>query len=470
MQGGDWRLDPDLTAYVSGVGRKLAATSARPNLPYEFVILNNSVPNAWALPGGKIAINHGLLLELDNEAQLAAVMAHEIVHAAARHGAQQMERGILLQGVVAAAAIGTHGSRYADLAVGSAALGAQLISRKYGRDAEAEADRYGMQNMLRAGYDPRAAVALHETFVRLSNDKHPNWLEGLFASHPPSQDRVEANRRTAAELLAGSNTGGDVFLDRWQRATARLRASRDAYAAHDLAREQLAQQALSAALASIETAISAEPNESRFHALHGAIHHAQHRYRDAIASYDLAIQLDKSWFANYVGRGLARKSAGNRGGARRDFDHSLDLLPTSVAHYELGRLAEARGEPEAAISHYAAIASTQSEHSEAAAHSLARIQLPRQPGRYLHVRVAVNTSRFVSFEIENRSPFAVHQLEVEITRRDTAGAVVSTRRVALQETLQPGGLLRKQTDIGPIHSDQQLRAFAIVVVQALPAK
>ena len=99
MQGGDYTLDPQLTAYVAEVGQSLAAVSDRA-LPYEFVVLNSSVPNAWALPGGKIAVNRGLLVELQSEAELAAVLGHEIVHAAARHGALAMQRGMLLQGAL----------------------------------------------------------------------------------------------------------------------------------------------------------------------------------------------------------------------------------------------------------------------------------------------------------------------------------------------------------------------------------
>jgi predicted Zn-dependent protease len=99
MQGGDYTLDPALTNYVEGVGQKVAAVSDRA-LPYEFVVLNSSVPNAWALPGGKIAVNRGLLMELQSEAELAAVLGHEIVHAAARHGALAM-RGMLLSALLA---------------------------------------------------------------------------------------------------------------------------------------------------------------------------------------------------------------------------------------------------------------------------------------------------------------------------------------------------------------------------------
>ncbi len=104
-QGGDYVTDPRVTEYVQQVGNRLAAVADR-RLPYEFVVLNSGELNAWALPGGKIAVNRGLLVELKNEAELAAVLSHEIVHAAARHGAQQMEKGQLLQIGAAIASIG----------------------------------------------------------------------------------------------------------------------------------------------------------------------------------------------------------------------------------------------------------------------------------------------------------------------------------------------------------------------------
>lgn len=78
-QGGDYILDPELTAYVQSIGNKLAAVSDR-QLPYEYAIINDSTPNAWAMPGGKIAFNRGLLYELNNEAELAAVMGLSLIH------------------------------------------------------------------------------------------------------------------------------------------------------------------------------------------------------------------------------------------------------------------------------------------------------------------------------------------------------------------------------------------------------
>ena len=196
-EGGVWQIDPELTRYVDYVGQRVARVSDR-DLPYEFVVLNNSVPNAWALPGGKIAVNRGLLLQLNNEAELAAVLGHEVVHAAARHGANAMQRGMILQGVVLATALTAADSDYANYIVGGAQLGSQLITTKYGREAELESDYYGMQYMARAGYDPRAAIGLQQTFVKLSDGQASGWLDGLFASHPPSMEEwlpTSARRR-----------------------------------------------------------------------------------------------------------------------------------------------------------------------------------------------------------------------------------------------------------------------------------
>jgi predicted Zn-dependent protease len=180
-----------LTVYVNQVGKKLASVSDRPQLPYEFVVLNNDVPNAWALPGGKMAINRGLLVHLQDEAQLAAVLGHEIVHAAARHGATQQTQNILIStGVmVAGVAASTQDSEYAGLAVGAVGVGANAWMSKYSRGHELEADKYGIEYMIRAGYDPMGAVELQETFVKLSEGRQSNWLEGRQPSDGGSQPR-----------------------------------------------------------------------------------------------------------------------------------------------------------------------------------------------------------------------------------------------------------------------------------------
>ncbi|MDZ7827574.1 MAG: M48 family metalloprotease [Gammaproteobacteria bacterium] len=333
MQGGPYTLDPELQDYVSRVGQRLAAVSDR-DLPYEFVVLNSSVPNAWALPGGKIAINRGLLSELDSEAELAAVLGHEIIHAAARHGAQAMERGMLTQGALVAASIGlsASGSEYADYALGAAQVGAQLVTQKYGRDAEREADRYGMIYMDRAGYDPAAAVDLQETFVRLSEGRAQNWLQGLFASHPPSRERVENNRAFAAEL--GSD--GEIGRDRYRQATAALRARQPGYEAAAEGREALAARNWDRALAKGREALQVEPAEARFHALVGDAHIGAGRHRQALEAYDRAVEQDDGYYAHWQSRGLANLALDRQDAARRDLEQATRLLPTAQSMNALG--------------------------------------------------------------------------------------------------------------------------------------
>jgi predicted Zn-dependent protease len=206
-EGGCLKDNPHITEYVRKVGQKLVDVSDRPNLPFEFVVLNNPVPNAWTLPGGKIAINSGLLKELKNEAELAAVLSHEIVHAAARHGAQSIERDAAMQLAVAGVNAASEDNEYHDMMMAGASLGATLLHFRYSREAEFEADKYGMKYMSKAGYDVNAAVELQKMFLRLSEGKESSWVEGLFASHPPSIERVKANERTAKKLPKGGYLG-----------------------------------------------------------------------------------------------------------------------------------------------------------------------------------------------------------------------------------------------------------------------
>jgi beta-barrel assembly-enhancing protease len=341
MQGGDFVLDPELARYVASVGQRLAAVSDR-DLPYEFAVLNSSVPNAWALPGGKIAINRGLLLELDSEAELAAVLGHEIVHAAARHSALAMQRGMLLQIPVLVGAVAAQRSNFGGLAVGAAAVGAQLIGQRYGRAAELESDEYGMEYMSRAGYDPQAAVSLQETFLRLSGGRDDQgWLAGLFASHPPSGERVEQNRRTAARLQAG----GEVGRERYQAAIATLRSTQPAYDAHDQGRAALADGQLSDAERLAAEALRLEPREGHFHALMGDVEFQRQNWRAAANRYGDAIARNDRFFYYHLRQGLARQRLGESQAAEVSLEASVRLLPTADAYFALGQLAEQRGEP-----------------------------------------------------------------------------------------------------------------------------
>jgi predicted Zn-dependent protease len=448
MQGGDYSFDAQLTAYVAGVGQKLAAVSDR-DLPYEFVVLNNSVPNAWALPGGKIAVNRGLLTELDNEAELAAVLGHEIVHAAARHGALAMQRGLLLQGAVLATTVAAQRGNFGGLAVGGANLGAQLLTQRNSREAELESDLYGMRYMAAAGYDPQAAVTLQETFVRLSeqNGGEQGRLAALFASHPPSAERVAKNRETAATLPRG----GDLGRDRYRAATATLRQRQPAYELYDKGRAALADGKVADSERFAEEAARLLPGEAQFHALLGDIDLQQKRYEDALRHYSDAVGRNDRFFYYHLQKGLVHRQLRQTDQARAELETSVKLLPTADAYYALGALAEQRGERSAALEHYGRAAQSQSAAGQAAQDAAVRLDLPANPGKYVAARGVLDGNGQLIVEIGNSTRVRLADVDVVVRYADSQGAVRQVSRRFAGE-LAPNQSARWATGLGPFSS------------------
>jgi len=414
-QGGQYKVDEQLTRYVNTVVERLAAVSDRP-LPYEIVVINDSTPNAWALPGGKMAINRGLLLELQNEAELAAVLGHEIIHAAARHGAKSVERSLLLQGAIMLTAIGSQDAEYGNYIVGAAGLGAQLIAQKYGRNTELEADLYGMEYMARAGYDPAAAISLQEKFVALNKGRQTSWLQGLFASHPPSAERVEQNRETAARIKAGSLRDWEIGEVRYRNALTYLASKADAYQAFDQARTLVSDKALDVAAGRVGQAIRQEPKEARFYGLKADILLRQGSIDDAIATYSKALAADSFYYEYYLGRGLAYARKGDRTRAQADLESSNQLLPTAMATNELGNLALATGNHSAAKRYYAEVAQSGGPLAQSARLAYVRLDLPENPAPYFRTSSGLRSGNFYAV-ISNQSGLALGGVTVLISAR-----------------------------------------------------
>lgn len=456
-QGGDFDIVPELTTYVNEVGQKLAAVADR-KLPYEFVVLNNPVPNAWALPGGKVAVNMGLLTELKSEAELAAVLGHEIVHAAARHGAKAQERGTLMQvGLAAAqigAAVGGVDANAANLALQGAGLGAQMIQQKYGRDQELESDEYGMKYMKLAGYDPQGAVTLQETFVRLSQQegaKGRSWLEGLFASHPPSEERVAKNRETATRLGAG----GELGVDRYTAKLAPLRKIEPAYEKFEQALAAARKKDLAGAESLVKEAIRIEPREGRFHEFLGELQLAQKQPQEAIPHYQKAIDLNPDYFGSYLGAGVAQYETGNKAKAEEWLTKSVDLLPTAPAAYYLGAIARDRGDRGKAMEYFRAAAGSNSAMGQRAAAEFIRMDLPQNPQNYVAAQGQFDAQGRLVVVVQNRSPAPLSGIQVTPVLVDGAGRVAQQGSpVVFRAVIQPGQQAAAQTGIGSVSQAQ----------------
>jgi beta-barrel assembly-enhancing protease len=178
-------LPSDISDYVSDLGKKIAASSDRPDLPYEFTVIDNPMVNAWCLPGGKIAINRGMLETLKTEGQLAFILAHEVAHANARHTAKSLESEVLYGG--------------ANFLLQPILT---VLSYKESRTFEAEADRLGITYLQRSGYDPKEAMGVHKIFAAL--DEEYGKKEGFFETHPSALQRAAMS----AEMLKILPSGG----------------------------------------------------------------------------------------------------------------------------------------------------------------------------------------------------------------------------------------------------------------------
>ena len=188
-------LDPDPRAQelVDRVGQRIVARSdaSRSNYPFEFhVLADQQTVNAFALPGGKVFMTAGLLHRLETEGQVAGVLGHEIVHVVGRHSAEHIAKTQLTQGLTGAAVIAAsdpNDSRSYQTAAMAALIG-QLITLKYGRNDELEADRLGVKFMAEAGYDPRAMVQVMHVLQEASKGGAP---PEFFSTHPNPERRIE---------------------------------------------------------------------------------------------------------------------------------------------------------------------------------------------------------------------------------------------------------------------------------------
>ena len=280
----------------------------------------------------------------------------------------------MLQGALVVTAVTAEGTPVAGSLMQGAQLAANLVNLKYGRDAEREADFYGTRILAQAGYDPHAAVTLQETFLKLSEGASSSWAEGLFASHPPSAERVANNRGLVETLRREGFTSGEYGADAYQAAIRQLKRDAEAYKLHDQATESDHRRQLRQGPRSDRSAIERRMRKPAFHGMRGEIRLRQKRYDDALTNFDRAIDRDRRFLCLLPGARHDRSAAlGQKAGAKSDLNASVELLPTTIAYLELGKIAESEGDREAAARYYDAAGQSQGPVGEEARARRARL-------------------------------------------------------------------------------------------------
>ncbi|MGB6338778.1 MAG: M48 family metalloprotease [Candidatus Aminicenantaceae bacterium] len=191
--------DADLARYVAALGKKLGALSHQPNLDYSIKVLDSPVVNAFAVPGGYVYLTRGILAYLNDEAELAGVVAHEIGHIAARHSAQQYSQAQVAQlGLGLGAMVSEKFRKYA----GIAQFGVGMLFLSFSRDDERQADALGVEYSSKAGYDANHMANLFVSLERLNPGEAQGGLPGWFSTHPNPPDRIAAIKRDTQEWRA----------------------------------------------------------------------------------------------------------------------------------------------------------------------------------------------------------------------------------------------------------------------------
>lgn len=251
--------DKKLNDYIDRTGKKMAARSHRTHMPYNFQVVNANYVNAYAFPGGSIACTRGILLSLDNEAELAALLGHELGHVNARHTAEQMSKGMLTQAVVGglAAAAGTQGAFYGNIASQLGQVGAGALLASYSRDNERQADALGMEYMVQSGYSSEGMVGLMDMLKSMGKHQ-PSAIELMFATHPMSQERYQTAVQTAGTRYKAAKKN-PLYRERYMDHTAGLRAKKGAIDQMQLAEKEMAEKNFSAADQHLRKALKKAP-------------------------------------------------------------------------------------------------------------------------------------------------------------------------------------------------------------------
>jgi len=250
--------DDAVNRYVSELGASLHQHSHRPNMPYNYRVLNANYVNAYTFPAGAMGVTRGIMVNMEDEAELAALLGHEIGHVTARHAAQRSGQGLLANVALMGVAMMAD-EQWAGLAMVGGQIGASALLASYSRDNEREADALGQEYMVRGGYPASGMTRLHR--VLLNQEKEaPSLIQTMFSSHPMSAERVATAERLATTQYANT-ANRPAQRERFMDSTASLRRIKPTIEACQRGEVAMSRKQLPQAQTAFAEAIKATPQD-----------------------------------------------------------------------------------------------------------------------------------------------------------------------------------------------------------------
>lgn len=282
--------DQRLNRYLQQVGAAMVPNTHRPQMPYRFQGVNATYVNAYAFPGGSIAATRGVLLSLESEAALCALLGHELGHVNARHTARQASKGMVAQAIVGGIGVvaGSKGQFYGQLASQLGMLGAGALLASYSRDMEREADRLGMTYMVRSGYGAEGMIQLM-TMLNSLHKENSTAVSLLFATHPMSQERYDTAVALANSEFSAAK-GKPLYRERYMDNTAGLRTLKPAIELFQQAEESMARKAYGQAETLYEQGLKIAPADYAGLLMMAKCQYVQKKYDQALRYAEQASQ------------------------------------------------------------------------------------------------------------------------------------------------------------------------------------
>ncbi|WP_457640209.1 beta-barrel assembly-enhancing protease [Persephonella sp.] len=338
--------DKEVQQYIKNLGEKIARHTPR-KLNYQFYLVNTQAVNAFALPGGFIFVNRGLILTLDKEDELAGVIAHELAHVNARHHARFLEKVYGMNILLSIAGIFAYQSKYGDILMNFGKIGAQLISLKWSRDQEKEADRLGVRFAYDAGYDPRGLLDTFKIFKKLGKVKQPEWL----LTHPLPDTRIKEVKQLIKQLDLSKKLIKDS--PQFHRIKAKLEKTKPSFDLYYKAKEKVAKDKKLAALELLDKSLEIYPENNASLTLKAFILLSEDKFEEGTQLAVKAASLDDMYFKPHFFAGYGYFKLKKYSKSVKFLERAKDLIPNFPdVYYFLGRDYEELGKVQKAVENY----------------------------------------------------------------------------------------------------------------------